>query len=664
MECLNAARALTVDREVRFEALVPLAVAAALLLLALFAGAMTSSAYGESTWTTYHRDPGRSGDDPEGVNPTTPTLSWQSPDLGAPIWGQPLILGSRVYVATVGDEIAALSVSTGKVIWKKKAGTPVPSADVLCGDITPTVGIVGTPVIDTATNAIYAVADTWDATTKEAHHVLKGYGLAHGESVLNTPVDPPGAEPKELLQRPALNLDKGEVIIGFGGNAGDCGTYRGTVAAAPETGGPPRFWQYSPAPPAFGGAAVWGASGPAVDGEGHVYVSTGNPNFPEGQEVTAYDYSDSVIELDAAMNQIGSFEPETWLADSNDDQDLGAAGPELLPGGLLFQAGKDGMGFLVDEATMGSSASAVYSQKVCGGHGSFGGDAYADGTIYVPCTDGVRALTYNQPTRSFTSLWSAPSEATGPPIVSAGLVWTVDNKFLEGGATKLYGLDASTGAEIYKETLPSPTIDHFTSPSAAGGRLFLATGSSVTAYQIAQLSAELPTITKLSPIEGPVSGAEKVTITGTNLEGATEVRFGAAEAETFTVKSRTSITAVSPVASAPGTVEVLVTTAAGKSAAVPADRFTYVKAPKVAVVKPHEGPTAGHTKVTITGTNLTGATEVKFGTTKVKSFNVVSATSITTESPAHAAAETVDVFVKNSGGTSKADADDHFTYVK
>jgi hypothetical protein len=35
------------------------------------------------------------------------------------------------------------------------------------------------------------------------------------------------------------------------------------------------------------------------------------------------------------------------------------------------------------------------------------------------------------------------------------------------------------------ETLPSPAIDHFASPSAAGGGLFLASGSSVTAYRIA-----------------------------------------------------------------------------------------------------------------------------------------------------------------------------------
>ena len=462
------------------------------LLFGLLAGPLAKSAHGEPAWPTYHRDAARSGNDPEATNPITPKLSWQSPALGAPIWSQPLVLGSRVYVATVGDEIYALDASTGKIIWEKSAGTPVPSAEVLCGDIDPTVGIVGTPVIDTSNNTLYAVADTWNATTHEAHHVLEGYNLTSGESVLKTPVDPPGAEPKTLLERPALTIDEGKIIFGFGGNAGDCGEYRGAVVAAPESGGPPSFWQYNPASPAYGGGAVWGTSGPAVDAEGHIYVSTGNPNFPDGKSVATYDDSDSVIELNSSMSLIGNFEPDSWLFDSNNDGDLSSSGPELLPGGLMFQAGKNEMGYLIDEATMGTGAPAVFGQKVCKGkvegqgEGSFGGDAYAAGTIYVPCEDGVRALTYNQAARTFTALWHGPAEATGPPIVSGGLVWVVSGKFLEGEGTKLYGLDPATGAARFTETLPSPVVDHFASPSAAGGRVFVATGASVTAYQISQ----------------------------------------------------------------------------------------------------------------------------------------------------------------------------------
>src|SRR5271166_4632360 len=126
------------------------ALAGGALLAFLLAGALSQAAQGEPVWTTYHRDPGRSGNDPEALNPITPTLAWQSPALGAPIWGQPLVLGSRMYVATVGDRLYALDASSGKILWEKSAGVPVPSGELPCGDISPTVGIVGTPVIDTS----------------------------------------------------------------------------------------------------------------------------------------------------------------------------------------------------------------------------------------------------------------------------------------------------------------------------------------------------------------------------------------------------------------------------------------------------------------------------------------------------------------------------------
>jgi len=462
-------------------------VASGLLALAL-AGPLTESASAEPAWPTYHRDSIRSGVDPDATQPIAPTLAWQSQSLGAPIYGQPLILGSRVYVATSGDKIFALEAATGAVVWEKGLGAPVPASALQCGNINPTVGVIGTPVIDPSRNVIYAVADTWDAGKKEARHVLKGLDLSSGAEILNRSVDPPGTDAKAMLQRTALNLDRGNVVFGFGGNYGDCGSYRGTVVSAPEDGGPPSFWLYTPAPPSTSGGAIWGPSGPAIDGEGHIYATTGNPNPQNGEDAETYDYSDSVIELDQSLNRIGNFKPPSWLTDSNNDTDLGSAGPELLPGGLLFQAGKNGTGYLIGEATMGSEANAVYSAQVCAGQGSFGGDAYAAGVIYIPCTNGVQALAYNQAARTFTPLWKGPSDAVGPPTLSAGLVWSVATGGSKGGGTKLYGLDPSTGVPRYTEILPSGVDDHFASPSAAGGRLFVSTGSTVSAYQVAGLS--------------------------------------------------------------------------------------------------------------------------------------------------------------------------------
>jgi hypothetical protein len=104
---------------------------------------------------------------------------------------------------------------------------------------------------------------------------------------------------------------------------------------------------------------------------------------------------------------------------------------------------------------------------------------------------------------------------------------------------------------------------------------------------------------------------------------------------------------------------VTVTTPEGTSAAGSADRFTYVVT--VTKIEPNNGPLAGGTSVTITGTNFTGATAVKFGATNATSFTVNSATSITAVSPAGTG--TVDVTVTTSEGTSAAGSADRFTYV-
>lgn len=82
-----------------------------------------------------------------------------------------------------------------------------------------------------------------------------------------------------------------------------------------------------------------------------------------------------------------------------------------------------------------------------------------------------------------------------------------------------------------------------------------------------------PLVKKIKPKEGPATGGARVTITGNALTGATEVRFGSADASAFTVNSSKSITAVTPAGQ--GTVDVIVMTPEGTSRSSPADQFTY-----------------------------------------------------------------------------------------
>ena len=121
-----------------------------------------------------------------------------------------------------------------------------------------------------------------------------------------------------------------------------------------------------------------------------------------------------------------------------------------------------------------------------------------------------------------------------------------------------------------------------------------------------------PSVASVLPKSGPLGCGRQVTVTGSHLNGATAVTFGGIPATNVVVVSDTTLTARTPAHGA-GTVDVLVTTAVDTSAAVAAARYSYVRAPVITSVSPRRGPTAGGKTVTVLGSNLKGATRVKFG---------------------------------------------------
>jgi IPT/TIG domain len=169
-----------------------------------------------------------------------------------------------------------------------------------------------------------------------------------------------------------------------------------------------------------------------------------------------------------------------------------------------------------------------------------------------------------------------------------------------------------------------------------------------------------PTVTSVSPIAGPTTGGNTVTINGTNFVSGASVKFGATASALVTFVSATQLKAVAP-AHAAGTVDVTVTTAGGTSATVAGDRYTYDARPAVKNVSPNAGSTAGGNTVTINGTNFLLGTSVKFGATASSLVTFVSATQLKAVAPAHAAG-TVDVTVTTPGGTSAIVAGDHYAY--
>jgi hypothetical protein len=157
------------------------------------------------------------------------------------------------------------------------------------------------------------------------------------------------------------------------------------------------------------------------------------------------------------------------------------------------------------------------------------------------------------------------------------------------------------------------------------------------------------TITTVSPQYGPVGGGNIVTITGTNLLGATEVKFGSNASPNILSITNTVITAVAPAGS--GTVAVSVKI--GDTSVAKQDAYTYLTAPSVTSITPNIGAIAGGTTVTITGTNLKAITAVEFGVNPGTSVVINAAgTSLTVVTPARIAVGLVNVTLTGPGGVT------------
>src|SRR5437588_8798476 len=233
---------------------------------------------------TYHNDGASTGQNltETKLTPANVTASQFGKRFSTPVDGQvyaqPLYasgldmgaLGTHnvVFVATEHDSVYAIDGDSGQVLWKDSFIDPangitsVPVNDVISTNITPEIGITGTPVIDPANDALYVAAKTKEvrAGDPNPHYLyrLHKIDIATGADTSTVIADPRPTSAGFLynsgpytvgrgdgfitvsgqsrvyfnslreLDRPGLMLNNGNVYIAFGSH-GDNGPYHGWV---------------------------------------------------------------------------------------------------------------------------------------------------------------------------------------------------------------------------------------------------------------------------------------------------------------------------------------------------------------------------------------------------------------------------------------------------
>jgi outer membrane protein assembly factor BamB len=389
----------------------------------------------------------------------SPKIAWTA-SVDGDVYASPLIVAGHVIVATENNTVYSLDLFTGATIWKIHLGQPVDASSLPCGDIGPVTGITGTPAADPASGLLYVVA-----FLGARHHMVFALKLVDGTVASQQDIDPTGSTPAVQQQRGALTIGTNYVYVPLGGLYGDCGPYHGYVVAVPRAGGVALRYQV----PSARGASIWTAAGVTLDASGNVYAVTGN-----GASSSSFDFSNAVVELSPDVQKVESyFAPANWIALNAGDVDLGALGVTLVSG-FALAVGKDGVAYLLRAGQLGGIGGQAAKLGLCAG--AFGGTAVVGSTVFVPCTDGLYAVSVEA--GGLRVAWVARHPLLGSPIVAAGAVWAI-----EPTAATLYALDPSDGKVLYSTALPG--AQHFNTPAATEGFVVAPAGRAVEAIAIA-----------------------------------------------------------------------------------------------------------------------------------------------------------------------------------
>src|SRR5436305_11040167 len=262
------------------------------------------------------------------------------------VYAQPLYIeggpsGPMVIAVTESNNVYALNAVNGTIIWQQNVGAPVPTADLRCTEVG-SMGIIGTPIVDLASRALFLNAMVTPDGGATIKHYIVSLNVDTGAINPGWPVDVELTAqyngttftPSEQQQRPALAMVGNILYVGYGSND-DCAPWRGWLVGVPiNNPASVTAWATS----ALGGG-IWAVGGVASDGT-NLFAATGNTYNTGG----IWGGGEAVIRFQPGPIFSGLpvdyWAPLDWFTQKDQfNQDIGSSGPLLVdvPGATPFQ---------------------------------------------------------------------------------------------------------------------------------------------------------------------------------------------------------------------------------------------------------------------------------------------------------------------------------------
>jgi len=505
--------------------------------------------------TTYHNDLARDGVNNQEYALTQQTVTtsdfgklFSCPTDGAvytqPLWMPAVTVNGAahnvVFVGTQHDGLFAFDADASpcQQLWTVSlidanhgaaAGeSPVPSGPTGnlvgsgYGDITPEVGVTGTPVIDPLTGTLYVVSKSMNSAGTSFYQRLHAIDITTGKEKFGGPanIGPsitfPGTgdggttvsfNPQQQNQRPGLALVNGVVYVAWSSHEDTYPYYGWVIGFNASNLSIASVLNITPNV-LYGG--IWmGGGAPSADSANHIYLITGNGGF----DVTSAtppnnDYGDSFLQITGGTTVSSYFTPSDQETDEENDSDFGSGGSAVVLNvssgalqHLVIGGGKDGALYLLNGDSMGGLGDSNARQVFNIGSGIFATGAFWNNSYFIAPVGGPLAEYSYDPNANMFTPAAGPSPTSvsattygfpgATPSVSAlgatgGIVWALENNSYctqqsSGcGPAVLHAYSAATLAtELWNSSLVATDAAgnavKFTVPTIANGRVYIGT---------------------------------------------------------------------------------------------------------------------------------------------------------------------------------------------